>query len=94
MTGVNEIRAMYSGVTTAAADVMHLDHFGIEPSRDADLVVLQTRNPVEAIRLRATRLYVLRRGNVIAESQPQNVKLALGETKVDVDFLANTVRGD
>ncbi len=89
MTGVEEIRAMYEGVTTTAAEVMHMNHFGLRPGCDADLVILQARDPVEAIRLRATRLYVLRRGEIIAQSHPQQVTLALGETEVAVDFLAN-----
>lgn len=89
MTGVDEMRAMFDGVTATAAQVMHMTHFGIKPGCDADLVILQARDPVEAIRLRATRLYVLRRGSVIAESHPQQVKLTLGKNEFDVDFLAN-----
>jgi cytosine deaminase len=35
------------------------------------------RDPVEALRLRAARLYVVRRGEVIAESPPQTALLHL-----------------
>ncbi|MCY3876167.1 MAG: amidohydrolase family protein [Rhodobacteraceae bacterium] len=87
MTGVSEMEAMFAGVTTVAAEVMHLEGYGLEPGCNADLVVLQARSPVEAIRLRANRLYVLRRGKVIAESAPQVVSLALGDERKTVDFI-------
>ena len=38
-------------------------------------VVWGARDPVEAIRLRAARLYVVRRGKVIAESPAQTGRL-------------------
>ena len=88
MTGVEEMRAMFDGVTSAAARVMHLEGYGLERGCHADLVVLQARDPVEAIRLRATRLYVLRRGAVIARTAPEEATLTLGESGRRVDFLA------
>ena len=87
MTGVSEMEAMFAGVTTTAAEIMHLDGYGLEPGCNADLVVLQARSPVEAIRLRANRLYVLRRGNVIAEEAPQEVALSLGDERKTIDFI-------
>ena len=38
---------------------------------NADLVVLQAADPIEAIRLRARRLAVIRRGKVIAETSAE-----------------------
>ena len=38
--------------------MLGLDGYGIAPGCDADLVLLQARDPVEAIRLRAARLAV------------------------------------
>ena len=89
MTGVDEIQALFAGTTTTAAAAMHLEGYGLEPGCHADLVVLQARDPVEAIRLRATRLHVLRRGAVIARSAPEAVALDLGDTHRTVDFLAD-----
>ena len=43
-------------------------------SCNADLVVLHS---IEAIRLRATRLVVIRRGTLLAESEPQLTRLSL-----------------
>ncbi len=87
MTGVSEMEAMFAGVTTTAAEIMHLDGYGLEPGCNADLVVLQARSPVEAIRLRANRLYVLRRGKVIAEAAPQEIALTLGDERKAIDFI-------
>ena len=88
MTGVDEMRALFAGVTTTAAAALHLEGYGLEPGCHADLVVLQARDPVEAIRLRATRLHVLRRGAVIARTAPEEAALTLGSTRRTVDFLA------
>jgi cytosine deaminase len=41
------------------------------------MVILQAADPVEAIRLRATRLHVIRRGRVIAETAPEMTRLDL-----------------
>ena len=46
-------------------------------SCNADLVVLQARDSIEAIRLRATRLAVIRRGTLLAESEPRLIRLSL-----------------
>jgi cytosine deaminase len=41
------------------------------------MVVLQAGDPIEAIRLRAQRLWVIRHGKVIAETPPQIATLAI-----------------
>jgi cytosine deaminase len=56
---------------------MHLDGYGIAPGCNADLVILQAADPIEAIRLKATRLAVIRRGKVIAETAARMTKLDL-----------------
>jgi cytosine/creatinine deaminase len=77
MTSQKGIRACYDAVTTNAAKVMHLPGYGLEPGCDASFVLLQARNPVEAIRLRANRLKVLRKGRLLAESAPVTSTLHL-----------------
>ena len=48
---------------------------------DADLVILQARDRIEAIRLRPARLYVIRRGKIISRTPPVIAQLDLaGET--------------
>src|SRR6185369_15426605 len=75
MTGMAAIRACFDAVTVNAARILGLEGYGLEPGCNADFVVLQARDPVEAIRLRAARLTVVRRGKVIAENPAQTARL-------------------
>jgi cytosine/creatinine deaminase len=56
---------------------MGLEGYGLVPGCHADLVVLQAADPIEAIRMRATRLAVVRRGKVIAQTPPRLARLDL-----------------
>jgi cytosine/creatinine deaminase len=77
MTSRQGIKACFDAVTTNAAKVMHLPAYGIEPGCDASFVLLQARDVVEAIRLRANRLKVWRKGTVVAETAEVAATLAL-----------------
>ena len=87
MTGTEAMRACFDAVTVNAAKIMGLEDYGIAPGCHADLVVLQAGNPIEAIRLRATRLYVLRRGRIIARTAPTTASLDVPGRPKDVDFM-------
>ena len=78
MTGLAEARACFAAITENGAKALALESYGIEPGCHADLVLLQARDSIEAIRLRATRLKVIRRGEVIAETAPVGTELRLG----------------
>lgn len=88
MSGEREMAAMVAAVTATPAQIMELEGYGLDAGCQADFVVLQARGPVEALRTRAGRLHVVRRGSVIATSQPRRSELKLGEEQVQVDFLA------
>ena len=77
MTGQDAIRACFQAVTTTPAAILGLEGYGIEVGCRADLVLLQARDPVEAIRLRAARLAVIRGGKVIARTAPATAVLDL-----------------
>jgi len=70
MTSQAAMRQCYEAVTTAPARLLHLEGYGIAPGCHADLVLLDARDPIEALRLRPPRLRVYRRGKCIAQSQP------------------------
>ena len=59
------------------AACMHLPGYGIAPGCDASFVLLQARDPVEAIRLRATRLQVWKRGQRLAATPEVATQLQL-----------------
>ncbi|HEY2977551.1 MAG TPA: amidohydrolase family protein [Burkholderiaceae bacterium] len=86
MTSQAGMRACYDAVTTNAAKVLGLAGYGLAPGCHADFVLLQARDPVEAIRLRAARLLVVRRGTVIARSAPATAELQLSGRPASVDW--------
>jgi cytosine/creatinine deaminase len=86
MTGQDAMRACFDAVTVNAARILHLDGYGIAPGNRADFVLLQARDPVEAIRLRATRLKVFRGGRLIAETPPAVSRLHLDGRPAGVDW--------
>lgn len=86
MTGVDQMKSSFASVTENAAKTLNLEGYGIEVGCNADLVVLQAKDSIEALRLRSTRLMVMRRGKVIAQSPAKVARLDLGEEPIDVDF--------
>ena len=86
MTSPAQMGACFDAVTANAAAVMGLSGYGIHVGHRADCVLLQARDPVEAIRLRANRLLVLRRGQVIAQTPPASASLALPGRPSSVDW--------
>ena len=64
-------------MTTNAAKILRLEGYGIAPGNRADFVLLQARDPVEAIRLRATRLKVFRGGKLVAQTPAATAALDL-----------------
>ena len=79
MTSQAAMRQCFDAVTQNPAKLMHLEGYGLEKGCHADFVLLQARDPVEAIRLRAPRLKVFKHGQVIAETAPSLSRLNLPE---------------
>ena len=86
MTGITEMGQAFKAVTSNAAEVLALENYGLEPGCNADMVILQAADPVEALRLRANRLFVIRRGEVIAESAPVKTTLRMFNTESVIRF--------
>ena len=86
MTSQGAMRQCFDAVTTRPAGILHLDGYGLEPGCHADFVLLQAQDPIEAIRLRATRLAVYRRGKRLAQTPASTAALFLegrpGETSL------------
>jgi cytosine deaminase len=79
------ITAAFEAVTVNAAKALGLADYGLEIGCSADLVVLQARDPVEAIRLKANRLAVVRRGEIVARAEPRLSQLFLPGRPATVD---------
>ncbi len=86
MTGQDAMRQCFAAVTTTPAAILGLQGYGLEVGRRADLVLLQAGNPIDAIRLRATRLAVIRGGKLIAATPPATAALQLPGRPAAVDW--------
>jgi cytosine deaminase len=86
MTGGDQIRQIFEAVTYNGAKVMGLEGYGLEPGCRADVVILQAADTHEALRLKPARLFVIRRGKIIAETPPVISRLELADQNIEVDF--------
>jgi len=68
MTGTEAMKRCFDAVTVNPASLLGLQDYGLAPGKFADLVVLQAADPIDAIRRRPPRLFVIRRGRVVARS--------------------------
>ena len=77
MTHPQEMARCFTMVTETNAAIMGLTDYGLEKGKLASLVILDAANPVEALRLRATRLAVVSKGNVIAQTPRADAEMTL-----------------
>ncbi len=77
MTSQSAMRQCFEAVTVNPAKILQLEGYGLAPGCHADFVLLQARDPIEAIRLRATRLKVYRRGRLVAQAPAHTAHLHL-----------------
>jgi cytosine/creatinine deaminase len=87
MTGQDAMRQCFAAITATPARILGLHDYGLAPGCHADFVLLQARDPVEAIRLRAARLAVFRRGRLISSMPAQTASLSLDGRPQAVDFI-------
>jgi len=87
MTSQAAMRQCFAAVTTNPARALGLEGYGLEAGCNADLVLLQARDPIEAIRLRATRLKVFRRGRLLAEAPAATSQLHLPGRPVQTSLM-------
>ncbi|HEU4372606.1 MAG TPA: amidohydrolase family protein [Telluria sp.] len=86
MTGQEAMHRCFLAVTSAPARIMGLEGYGLEPGCHADLVLLDAGSTVEAIRLRAARRVVVRRGVVVSEAPRAGATLNLPGRPAATDF--------
>ena len=87
MTSQAAMRQCFDAVTVNPAKILHLDGYGLAPGCWADFVLLQAQDPVEAIRLRATRLQVYRRGKLLAQTPAATARLHVPGRPAQTDWL-------
>ena len=87
MTSQAAMRQCFDAITVNPAKILQLDGYGLEAGCWADFVLLQAQDPVEAIRLRATRLQVFKRGKLIAQTPAATARLQLPGRPDSTDWL-------
>jgi len=87
MTGVEQMKSCFHAITEVPAAILGLEGYGLEKGCNADLVILQAVDPVEALRLKANRLFVIRRGCIISSSAPVEAELNLPGRPTIQNFL-------
>jgi cytosine deaminase len=86
MTSQKGIRDCFDAVTVNAARVMHLKGYGLDVGCDASFVLLQAHNTVEAIRLRANRLKIWKKGKLLAETPELITSLSVANRPAKTAF--------
>ena len=77
MTSRESMAWSFASVTVNGAIAMGLPDPTIREGGPANMVVLQARDPIEAVRLKATRLAVIRDGKVLSRTTPRLAELNL-----------------
>ncbi|MCT7373532.1 amidohydrolase family protein [Chelativorans salis] len=77
MASIADKQRIFEAITVNSAKALGLEGYGLEKGCNGDLVILQARDPLEALRLKANRLAVIRRGRIIARSEPRSTQLML-----------------
>jgi cytosine deaminase len=77
MTSPKDMRTCFDMVTVNNAKTMGLADYGLHVGSKASLVILDAGDPIEALRLRATRLFVIANGRVISQTPRANAALSL-----------------
>ena len=88
MTSQAAMRQCFDAVTLNPARILGLNGYGLEAGCNADFVLLQARDPVEALRLRPTRLQVFRKGRLLACAPAYNSTLHLEGRPSGTAFIA------
>ena len=65
---------------------MNLEGYGLAPGCNADFVLLDASSTAEAIRLRAPRLAVIKRGKIVSRSGGLESELTLAGRPDRVDY--------
>ena len=85
MGSLEEKSAIFQALTTNSARTMGLQGYGLDKGCNADLIVLQARDPAEALRLKAVKLAVIRRGRVIARTPARVSELLIDGRRGQID---------
>lgn len=67
----DEIKKVYDMITGDAAAVIGLEDYGLKVGSKADLIILDVATERDAIRLAPARLFVIKNGRIVAQTQTE-----------------------
>ena len=85
MAGIEDKKNIFDALTVNSARTLGLEGYGLEKGCNADFVVLQAVDTLEALRLKPNRLAVIKRGKIIARSAPRIGELFLDGRPSQID---------
>jgi cytosine deaminase len=87
MSGAEELKRLLEMITVSPARALGLADYGLETGDPASLVVYDAPGEVDAVRLIPRRRLVLRRGRVVARTEPARTTVTWDGREEPVDFL-------
>lgn len=86
LMGYDEIKNSIDLITKNSSTTLNIeDKYGIEKGKDANLIILNSKDEFDAIRLQSPVVYSIRNGNIISHTHPSSTKIFLGNEE-NVEF--------
>lgn len=85
MAGIEDKKKIFDALTVNSARTLGIEGYGLEKGCNADLVILQAVDTLEALRLKPNRLAVIKGGKTIARSAPRIGELFLDGRPSQID---------
>lgn len=86
LMGYDEIKNSIDLITKNSATTLNIeDKYGIEKGKDANLIILNSKDEFDAIRLQSPVVYSIRNGEIISHTHPSSTKIFLGNEE-NVEF--------
>ena len=87
LSGFDQFSTLFDMITINSSVTMNVaDQYGIEPGKQADFIILDARDEMEAIRLTSECLQVIRKGKVVVETKPAVRRYSLNNDNETIDF--------
>jgi cytosine/creatinine deaminase len=91
MSGAEELRRLLDMITGGPARALGIENYGLAEGSPASLVVYEAPTETDAIRLLPRRRLVLRRGQVVARTEPARTTVTWDGREEAVDFMPHPV---
>lgn len=88
LSGYDQIYELYDMITNYSAKTLGISNeYGIEVGKPADMIILNAKDEMDAIRLMSECLYVLRKGKVVSQTKPSISKVIFNGKRENIDFI-------